>query len=211
MLVGVSGGIDSSVLLFLLQKFNDTYQQNWYIKAAHIDAGFPDWDPTSLEQYLATHNIQTIMVRTRLHKRMQKVEDKCFFCSRARRKKLMEIAEELDISNIVLAHHQEDVAETLLLNILYTGRIGTLLPRQPIVRGRFALVRPLYYLDKNTITQIGRAFGIRSFHNPCPFYRNSRRETIREILDKIKKKNPDVYSNIFHSIFNINKTYMPSG
>lgn len=210
LLVGISGGIDSLALLFLLHKFNETCRQNWYIKAAHVDAGFPDWDSASLEQYLAAQNIQVIVARTNDHKRIQKAEDKCFYCSRARRRKLMEIAEELDISNIVLAHHQEDVCETLLLNILYAGRISTLLPRQPIVQGRFVLVRPLYYLDKNTIMQIGRVFGIISFRNPCSFYRDSRRERVRETLEKIRKSNPDIYSTIFHSIFNINKTYMPS-
>lgn len=209
-LVGVSGGIDSLVLLLLLQKFNDTYRQDWYIKAAHIDAGFPDWDSASLEKYLATRNINIIIARTKIHKRIRKVDDKCFFCARARRQRLIEIAEEFNIANIGLAHHEEDVAETLFLNILYAGKISTLLPRQPIVHGRFVLVRPLYFLDKTTITQIGQAFGLKSFRSPCPFYKDSRRERIRTILATLKQKNPDIYSNIFHSIFNINKTYMPS-
>lgn len=208
-LVGVSGGIDSLALLLLLQKFNDTYRQAWYIKAAHVDAGFPDWDSTSLEKYLAARNINITIARTKINKKIRKVDDKCFFCARARRQRLMEIAEEFDIANIALAHHQEDVAETLLLNILYAGKISTLLPRQPIVHGRFVLVRPLYYLDKPTITQIGHSFGLESFRTPCPYYKCSRRERIRAILATLKQKNPDIYSSIFHSIFNINKTYMP--
>ena len=201
--------MDSLVLLFLLHKFNNTFQQDWHLKAAHIDAGFPGWNASSVESYLAERMIQTVLVKTQIHRRIQGIEDKCFSCSRERRRKLMEIAERSDILNIALAHHQEDVAETLLLNMLYTGRISALLPRQPIIRGRFVIVRPLYYLDKKTITQIGRAFGLTSFRDPCPYYKDSRREGIRKILGKLKKKNPDIYSNIFHSIFNINKTYMP--
>ena len=121
----------------------------------------------------------------------------------------MEIAEEDNINNIALAHHQEDVAETLLLNMLYAGRTSTLLPRQQIAHGRFNFVRPLYYLDKNTILEIARVFDLESQANSCPYYKSSRRELIREKLNDIKKKNPDVYTNIFHSIFNIKKTYMP--
>jgi tRNA 2-thiocytidine biosynthesis protein TtcA len=209
-LVGISGGIDSLVLLFLLLKYNEKYKQKWDIKACHIDAGFPGWNPVSLEEYLAAHNVQTIVVKTNIYKRTQRVQDKCFFCSRDRRKKLMEIAEELDIFNIALAHHQEDAVETLLLNMLYTGRMATLLPKQPIVRGRFFFLRPLYYLDKKTILEIANAFGLESLGRFCPFYQNSRRELIRNLLNTIKEKNPDIYTNIFHSMFNINKPYMPS-
>ena len=169
-MVGVSGGIDSLVLLFLLQEYNAKYRQQWDIKACHIDAGYPGWNSTILERRLAAHNIETIIVKANFYKRIQKVQDKCFFCSRERRKKLMDIAEGLDVFNIALAHHQEDAVETLLLNMLYTGRMGTLLPRQPIVRGRFTFVRPLYYLDKKTIRVIAKAFALESLGRSCPFY-----------------------------------------
>ncbi|MDH4210277.1 MAG: tRNA 2-thiocytidine biosynthesis TtcA family protein [candidate division WOR-3 bacterium] len=208
-LVGVSGGIDSMVLLFLLLKYNEKYAQKWSIKAAHINEGFPDWDPDLLEEYLLAQNVQFVIAGGKINDRIRKVEDKCFFCSRARRKKLMEIAEGFDIFNIALAHHQEDVVETLLLNMLFTGRMGTLLPMQPIVRGRFTVVRPLYYMDKKIIVEIAQAMGLKSFGNPCPYYADSRREMIRQLLNQIEKKNPDIYTNIFHSIFDINKPYMP--
>jgi tRNA 2-thiocytidine biosynthesis protein TtcA len=209
-LVGVSGGIDSLVLLFLLLEYNKKYKQKWDIKACHIDAGYPSWDPSVLEKSLVAHHIEPIIVKANFYKRIQRVQDKCFFCSRERRKKLMEIAEGLDVFNIALAHHQEDAVETLLLNMLYTGRMGTLLPKQPIVRGRFSFVRPLYYLDKKTIRAIAQAFGLKILGRSCPFYQDSRRELIRNLLYKIQEKNPDIYTNIFHSIFNINKPYMPS-
>jgi tRNA 2-thiocytidine biosynthesis protein TtcA len=208
-LVAVSGGIDSMLLLFLLLQYNERYAQKWNIKAAHINQGFPGWDPAILEEYLLAKNVELIIASSKIHDRIRKVEDKCFFCSRARRRKLMVIAEDLDIFNIALAHHQEDVVETLLLNMLFTGRMGTLLPRQPIVRGRFTFVRPMYYMDKKIIVEIAQAMGLKNFGNPCPYYADSRREMIRQLLNQVEKKNPDIYTNIFHSIFNINKPYMP--
>lgn len=208
-LAGISGGIDSLVLLFLLHRYKDIYKQAWKIKACHISTGFPAYRPADLEEYLAAKGIELTVVKTDIYTKTSRVEDKCFFCSRARRHRLMEIAEENNINNIALAHHQEDVAETILLNMLYAGRTSTLLPRQQIARGRFNFVRPIYYLDKNTILEIARAFDLESQASSCPYYKSSRRELIREKLNDIKKKNPDVYTNIFHSIFNIKKTYMP--
>ena len=208
-LVGVSGGIDSLVLLFLLIAYRDTFQQCWNIKAAHIDLGFPNWNPLDLQEFLAQHNIHCVIAKTNIYSRLLRIQDKCFFCSRARRQKLMKIAEKSNIFNVALAHHQEDVAETLLLNMLHTGRISTLLPKQAVVHGRFFVVRPLYYLDKRTIRKIGNAFGLKAFGGSCPFYRDSRRASVRNLLNKIMKKNPDIYTNIFGSIFNIKKPYMP--
>ena len=208
-LVGVSGGIDSMVLLFLLLRYNEKYTQKWTIKAAHIDAGFPGWNPDALREYLSGRNVELIVTGSRIHNRLKKIEDKCFFCSRARRKKLTEIAEGLGIFNIALAHHQEDVVETLLLNMLYTGRMGTILPKQPIVHGRFTFVRPLYYLKKKAIIETAHALKLKSFNNPCPYYADSKREAIRKLLNHLEKKNPDIYNNIFTSISNINKAYMP--
>ncbi|UCD05083.1 MAG: hypothetical protein JSV98_08160 [candidate division WOR-3 bacterium] len=197
------------VLLFLLLNYNEKYAQKWTIKAAHIDAGFPGWDPDALKEHLSDHHVELLVTTGSIHNELKKVDDKCFFCSRARRKRLMEIAEGLDIFNIALAHHQEDVVETLLLNMLYTGRMGTILPKQPIVRGRFTFVRPLYYLDKKTILETADSMGLKSFNNPCPYYADSRREAIRKLLKQLEEKNPDICNNIFNSIFNINKPYMP--
>lgn len=208
-LVGISGGIDSLVLLSLLLDYNDKYRQKWDIKAAHIDAGFPGWDPDLLHRHLKAKNIHTTTVRTTIHKKIENAMDKCFICSRERRKTLIEIAEGLDVFKIALAHHQEDVVETLLLNMLYTGRMATILPKQSILRGRFSFVRPIYFLNKKSIVDIGRAYALKDFGNACPYYRDSRRERIRESLRRIQTRNPDVYTNIFRSIFNLNKQYMP--
>ena len=208
--MGVSGGIDSLALVFLLQKYKEIYHQIWEIKACHIDTGFPGWDPSVLAEFLKVRGIECIAVKTSIYRKIRSVDDKCFSCSRYRRRKIVEIAEELNISNIALAHHQEDAVETILLNMFYAGRTSTLLPRQAIVHGRFAFVRPLYYLNKTIILKIAQAFGLKGYKNVCPFYKDSRRELIRNLLERVKKNNPDVYSNIFHSIFNIKKQYMPS-
>jgi tRNA 2-thiocytidine biosynthesis protein TtcA len=197
------------VLLFMLLRYNEKYEQKWTVKAAHINEGFPAWDPDILQGYLSSKRVQLIIKNCRTYDRIKKAEDKCFVCSRARRKKLMELAEGLDTFNIALAHHQEDVVETLFLNMLFTGRMGTLLPKQPIVHGRFTFIRPLYYMEKNDIKEIAQALDLPRFKNPCPYHADSRRGLVRKLLGRIKRKNLDIYANIFRSIFNINKPYMP--
>jgi tRNA 2-thiocytidine biosynthesis protein TtcA len=208
--VGVSGGIDSLVLLHLLRVYNKRYQRGWHLTAVHIDPGFPGWSWAELQRYLERTEVDQIIVHTNVHRRISKLQNKCFVCARDRHRKLIETAEMLDTFHIALAHHQDDIAETLLLNMFYAGRISTLMPRQSVVQGRFILVRPLYYLNKAQIAAIAHASRIRALDMPCPYYKNSKRESIRGMLGKLKQKNPDIYTNIFRSIFNIHKQYMPS-
>ncbi len=94
--------------------------------------------------------------------------------------------------------------------MFYAGRISTLMPRQPVVQGRFVLVRPMYYMTKDEIEAIARAEGIEALKTDCPYYKDSNREKIRGMLRELQKETPDIYSNIFRSVFNIMRSYMPS-
>ncbi|UCD19982.1 MAG: tRNA 2-thiocytidine biosynthesis protein TtcA [candidate division WOR-3 bacterium] len=207
--IGVSGGIDSLVLLHLLRMFNRRYRPNWRVTAVHIDPGFPKANIEGLRQNLEMTETDHIIVSVDVRRRISKSANKCFICAQERHRRLIEIAETIDTFNIALAHHQDDVVETVLLNMFYAGRLSTLMPRQPVVQGRFTIIRPLYYLSKTQIKNIADTAGIRAFSAPCPYYKNSRREKIRSMLHDLKQKNPDISGNIFHSIFNVRRQYLP--
>jgi len=140
---------------------------------------------------------------------IEKAEKKCYRCARERRKKLLEVAEKNDIFQIALAHHKQDVCETLLLNMMYNGEMSALVPKQSVIQGRFSFVRPLYYIDKKQIRTIAELYRLSPMSTPCPYYQDSKRELVREFLETIKKDNPDVYTNIFRSIYHIKHAYMP--
>jgi tRNA 2-thiocytidine biosynthesis protein TtcA len=144
-----------------------------------------------------------------IYKKIKDIGNKCYRCSRERRKTLLETASRLNIFQIALAHHKQDVVETVIMNMIYNGAISTLTPKQSVIHGRFFLVRPLYYFEKDTIQAIARTRGLPSNDNVCAYYQDSKREVVRDFLEKTKKHNPDVYKNIFRSIFHINKAYMP--
>jgi tRNA 2-thiocytidine biosynthesis protein TtcA len=208
-LVALSGGVDSLVLLVLLIEYNKRFTQNWEIHACHIDPCFPGWNTGYVKKFFIEHNISHTVVKTDIGKKIKSGSNRCFLCARARRKKLLEIAEKLSIFHIALAHHKQDAAETILLNMMYNGEISTLVPKQSILKGRFFFIRPLYYIDKEAIEKISYYYGLPGKSNVCPYYKESKREEVRKILNKIKKENPDVYRNIFRSMFHINKAYMP--
>jgi tRNA 2-thiocytidine biosynthesis protein TtcA len=208
-LVGVSGGVDSLVLLHLLLEYNRRFKQHWEIHACHIDPGFPKWRTDVLQQLFEKQHIPYHIVKADIYKKIKDIGNKCYRCSRERRKTLLETASRLNIFQIALAHHKQDVVETVIMNMIYNGAISTLTPKQSVIHGRFFLVRPLYYFEKDTIQAIARTRGLPSNDNVCAYYQDSKREVVRDFLEKTKKHNPDVYKNIFRSIFHINKAYMP--
>ena len=209
-LVGVSGGVDSQVLLLLLVEYNERYRQKWDIHACHINPQFPQCNVHYLKEFFAKNNVPYIIRKTDIYKKIKNSRNKCYPCARERRKNLLEIADKLDIFQIALAHHKQDVAETILLNMMYNGEISTVIPKQSVIQGRFFFIRPLYYFEKDKIKTIAQIYGLPDRSNVCPYYKESKREVVRDFLEKIKKENPDVYKNIFRSIFHIKKTYMPT-
>lgn len=206
---GVSGGQDSLVLLYLLNEYNKKFQKNWRIYASHIDPGFPEWNTDYIIQFSDALGIPCKIIKTSIARRIKNLKKKCFFCARERRHQLIQYAEELNIFQIALAHHLEDVVETFILNIIYNGEISTFVPSQSVIRGRFAFIRPLYYLEKKEIRKISDALSIPADMNVCPYYQISKRQRIRELLGEISLEYPDVYRSIFNGIKNIKPAYLP--
>jgi tRNA 2-thiocytidine biosynthesis protein TtcA len=209
-IVGVSGGVDSTVLLTLLHEYNKRYKQHWHLIACHIDINTTPQSLAPLEKLIAQNGIEIIKVKTRFKKNLQTEKiSRCYTCSRLRRQRLLETAESLNIFQIALAHHKQDVAETILLNMLYNGEISTLVPKQPVIQGRHFFIRPLYYFDKEHIKTIASIYRLPVSTKPCPYFKNSKREFVRKFLEQCRVKNPDVYKNIFRGIFHVKRTYLP--
>ncbi len=207
--VAVSGGVDSYVLLYLLSQYNIRYSQKWDIYACHVDPGFTGWDSQNIAKFCRDINVECQIIKTNIDTRIKVLKKKCFFCARERRRKLLEYAESVNTFQIALGHHMEDVVETFLLNIIYNGEISTFVPVQSVIHGRFYFIRPLYYLNRKTIQKIGRTIGIPENTNLCPYYHLSKRQRIRDFLSEISNEYPEVYQSIFNGIRNIKRTYLP--
>jgi tRNA 2-thiocytidine biosynthesis protein TtcA len=208
-LVGVSGGADSLALLYILDLYNRRFGLNWEIQAAHVDPQFPGWDTTAVREFCAKIGIPCTLVGVPIDRKIRKLDNRCFFCSRERRRRLLEVAEDQNIFNVALAHHQEDVAETLLLNLLYNGEIAVFLPKQSVIHGRFHFIRPLYFFEKDDIEDLGKAMDFPADRNSCPYSRESKREKVRGFLSDQGKTHPATYRNIFNALFNIKRSYLP--
>jgi tRNA 2-thiocytidine biosynthesis protein TtcA len=210
-LAAVSGGTDSLALLALLAHQRTKIGKKLGIELfpAHVPGSYRGRsvaDVGRLERICRELGLRLHLGGTTLS---EGVFNDCFRCSQARRRLLFDLAESLGCSKIALGHNADDMVETLLLNIFYSGRLAALSPRQAVLRGKLALIRPLAYVWKDDISGYARQrFGrIPSFR--CPGSRDSRRMSVRRLLARLSKTNPHLKANLLNSISNLRPEYLP--
>lgn len=211
-LVGVSGGKDSLVLLDLLST-PMLHLPPFEIAAVHIDHGFdPDYRGcTEVERLLQDHGQEYVIRKTNIgltaHSDVNR-KTPCFLCSRLRRKEIFTTAEELKCNKIAFGHHKDDIIETLLINMFYGREISTMVPKQSIFKGNYHLIRPLAYLDEVTVKRYAAERGFPHIKNPCPTEPTSRRAYIKDLLKNLEKDNKDIRNNIFTSMSHVKPDYL---
>ncbi|MDR3628714.1 MAG: ATP-binding protein [Desulfocapsaceae bacterium] len=209
-LVAVSGGVDSMVLAWLLSFWQVKAPISYSVHAVTIDAGF--WRPelgTARPVDVIAAQMAGLNIEFSIEKGQAWEEGRtCFACARQRRRQLFELAREGGYTKVALGHHKDDLVETLFLNMLYSGNISTMVPRQDLFDGRLALIRPLAYLEKSEVRLIARRLGIRPVANLCPLAGDTRRETVRKVLDDVYREVPGAKGSIFASMANIRHDYI---
>jgi tRNA 2-thiocytidine biosynthesis protein TtcA len=125
-----------------------------------------------------------------------------------RRKRLFEIADELECNKVALGHNKDDIIETLFLNICYAGEISTMVPSQSFFQGRFTVIRPLSFVDEDVIKRFVRERGYPNFVNSCPTSKVSKRQEIKTFLKQLYRSNRKIKGNIFNAMSHVKKEYL---
>ena len=182
--------------------------------AAHIDLGFDEGQGSAiLENYLKDQGYTYVIDRTDIgplsHSDFNR-KNPCFLCSRLRRKRLFEIASEHNCNKVVLAHHRDDLIETLLINLFYGREISTMVPNQIIFGGKMNIIRPLAYIREDLVKKYAREQEFPVVTNGCPTSRTSKRIEIKELLNELEVRgNEKIRDNIFRAMYHVKLDYLP--
>ncbi len=213
-MVGLSGGVDSFVLLQLLTGKKIFIPQDFSVVAVHIDLGFtaPDYSHlTKLETFLQEKNYQYIIEKTEIGTMAHRAGSKkspCFTCSRCRRKRMLELADELKCNKIAFGHHKDDVIETLLINMFFGREISTMMPNQELFKGKYHIIRPLVYVWEKRLKAYAAKNNFPTFENPCPTAEKSHRRLIKNMLTDLQRKDKLVKENIFKALRHVKHDYL---
>jgi tRNA 2-thiocytidine biosynthesis protein TtcA len=210
-LVGVSGGKDSLTLLHLLHERSKRVPIHYELMPVYIDLGFDPGRTGILENFFEMKELPYHIEFTDIGRRANSPENRenpCFLCSWERRKRLFHLAHRFKCNKIALGHHQDDIIETLLLNILYSAEISTMLPLQGLFKGKLTLIRPLALLEEKKIERFAREIRLPFAPSGCPSSGKTKRKVVKDLIETLSKKDRRVKGNIFRALSNIKLDYL---
>jgi tRNA(Ile)-lysidine synthase TilS/MesJ len=129
-----------------------------------------------------------------------------------RRGHLYNKAKELGYNKIALGHHYDDVIETILMSMLYSGQVETMMPklRSKNFEG-MELIRPMYLIREKDILHWKEYNDLNFLQCACKFTENctvdeqaSKRKKVKKLIATIAKEDPVIEGNIFKSVENVN-------
>ncbi len=209
--VGLSGGKDSLTLVQLLTEGRKRAPVDYEIKAIYLDPGFADGYSSALKQY-CNEQAYPLTVEITDHgiqgHSPENLKSPCFLCSRLRRKRLFEMADEWHCNKLALGHHKDDIIETLFLNMFFSGQISSMHPAQRMFEGRLTVIRPLAYIEEELIKRFAREQAFPQFVTTCPSAENSKRQTVRSLLNDLYSIDSNIKGNIFRSLRNVRSDYL---
>jgi tRNA 2-thiocytidine biosynthesis protein TtcA len=209
-LVGVSGGKDSLTLLHLLHERSKRVTVHYELFPVYIDLGFDLNRAEILRNYFEKKGFPYHIEFTEIGKKANSPENRenpCFLCSWERRKRLFHLAHRFNCNKIAFGHHQDDIIETLLLNIFYSAEISTMLPVQSLFKGKITLIRPLALLEEKKIGRFAQEIGLPFGPSRCPVSGKTKRKEVKEMIATLAKKDRRVKGNIFRALSNIKLDY----
>lgn len=210
--VGVSGGKDSMLLLWLLRERLARLPIHYELTALHVDPGFDSEPADRLGTFLQKEGFRYQVLRSDFGPRAHGPENRenpCFLCSRLRRAALFTMARDAGCRKLALGHNQDDFIETFFINICYGAQVSAMTPKQTFFGGEMVVIRPLVLVPASKVERLRQRLGLPVVPNACPSAHTNKREELRNMLDGLYRKNSKVRGNIFHAMSNVNAEYLP--
>lgn len=218
-LIGLSGGKDSLLLTELLGRRAKIYKPRFTVTALHVRVKERDYqtDLSYLESFCQQAGVPLIVRDTEIGESPKSqisnlkspIENECFLCSWYRRKTLFNVAQELGCNKIAFGHHRDDVAQTLLMNLIYQGAFATMPPILQLDKMPLQIIRPLCLIDEADIVTYAAMRDYQKQAKLCPFEHVSSREKVKDLLAQIKALNPEALDSIYGALTNIKAAYLP--
>ncbi|MGM0596602.1 MAG: ATP-binding protein [Myxococcota bacterium] len=214
-LVAVSGGKDSLLLAYLLEKLRRRVPFVFGVSAVTLDMNFSLEQKKQLTSWMNKQQIQYSIESNNILSTIQNVvpSDKipCSACARFRRGILYNYAYDRKMV-LAFGHHADDAIETLLMNIFFSGKIQALPPVLLSNDKRNRLIRPLILVRESSIVELGSKLELPVVSGcDCPgteFLEQGTRKKMKNILAEIEKFGVDAGNHFIRSMQNIKVSNM---
>ena len=198
-LVGFSGGKDSAFLLYALKALQGYGGISFGLGAVTVDLGFESkLDEGAISRFCEGIAVPNGFIRTRAYDviRDRSEQSPCAWCSYFRRATINSYARDKGYNKVAYAHHMDDAIETLLMNMLYSGRRGTFQPLTRLERSGIDVIRPLIYFSEREVSRSVKFTGFTPIPSPCPFGEETSRARVKSLIKELDRENRMVRPNL---------------
>ncbi|KAL8811007.1 MAG: hypothetical protein Q9223_001982 [Gallowayella weberi] len=211
--IGASGGKDSTVLASVLKTLNERYNYGLELLLLSIDEGIKGYRDDSLETvkrnavqyemplsivgYDQLYGWTMDQVVSQIGKR-----GNCTYCGVFRRQALDRGAARLGINHVVTGHNADDIAETVMMNLL-RGDLPRLSRATSIVTASAASdikrSKPLKYAYEKEIVLYAHHKGLDYFSTECIYSPEAFRGSARTLIKNLEKVRPSAILDVVRS------------
>ncbi len=230
--VCISGGKDSMLLAKLMQELHRHSKRQFDVVYLVMNPGYNEINYQTILNNAKLLNVPITVFESNIydlvagdefeHKRKDgsvvkealSAGNACYMCARMRRGALYNKAKELGCNKIALGHHYDDVIETILMGMLYSGQLQSMMPKLHSTNFEgMELIRPMYLIREENIKRWRDSNDLHFIQCACRFTescascggkeKGSKRADVKAMIAEMKKTNPFVESNIFRSAENV--------
>jgi tRNA 2-thiocytidine biosynthesis protein TtcA len=207
-MVCLSGVKDSYALLDVLLSMRRRSPVRFDLIAVNLDQKQPGFPANVLPDYLSglgiPFHIETRDTYSIVKRLIPEGETTCSLCSRLRRGHLYRIAGELKATKIALGHHRDDILETLLLNLFFTGKLKAMPPKLQSKDRRHIVIRPLAYVRER---ELARYAELKTFPiipcDLCGSQNDLKRRQVKTMLADWDRRFPGSNDSLFAALSNV--------
>ena len=216
--VCISGGKDSMIMAKLFQELKRHNKFPFSVQFLCMDPGYNEYNRKIIEENAKLLGIPLQFFESDIFESVFEIESSpCYVCARMRRGHLYSKAKEMGCNKIALGHHFDDVIETVLMGMLYSGQFQAMMPKLHSTNfPGMELIRPLYYVREDDIKHWRDYNKLNFIQCACKFTEtcstchtdgttSSKRLETKKLIAELKKTNPFIEKNIFRSTENVSK------
>ncbi len=206
-MVCVSGGKDSYTMLHLFRELSRRAPISFELKVVNLDQGHPGYPGHVLTDWMANEGYDFSMIEENTYaivkEKIPEGKTFCSLCSRLRRGILYRVAKDLGCTKIALGHHRDDVLETLLLNLFFSGRLAAM-PALLVSEEGHRVIRPLAYAAEEDIAAFAEEMRFPILPcDLCGSQDNLQRKVVKGMLTELERKHPGTKTSMLAAVRNV--------
>ena len=212
-LICLSGVKKTITMLYVLKTLQLRTNKKFELFVFNLKQESSSWCDVPLREFLAKeampYEIVTRDIASIVKAKIKVGAGHCSLCARLRRGVIYQYAKEHNFNKIALGHHRDDLIQTLLMSVFYSGAVKAMPPKLLTDDKKHIVIRPLVYCQEKDIARYAKLkeFPVVTCNMYCT-QRGTRRENTAKLIETLARENPKIPSNILHALGSIHPSQM---